>query len=232
MEKIQGLKLNLTINPIFEKNFRYLMSQVDNTEWGGIVVYDMKNSFFDKEIDIELLDFILLDIGSVAETQHTYAENPEATTLFMKYIGKPYGLIHSHTGQVYYSSTDTMEIIERQKYYPDGYLSVVTNSRGDILARLNQYFETTITTTINLGGQQKISTTKHRDIHYTETEIYINDETDFINERMEIIAKRKEEEKTKEKKNKKNSKSKVYNSFTDDDEIYGYGSESRAIINY
>jgi len=191
MEKISNLKLNISISPAFEANFRYLMSEVADTEWGGVVVYDMKNSFLDDEIDIELLDFMLLDIGSVAETSHTYAENPELTTLLMSYLGKPYGLIHSHvTGEVYYSGTDTKEIIEREKYYPQGYLSVVTNTKGDILVRISKYFETLTTTVLKVGSNSRKSSKKTKSLHYAESKININSSTKSIDDRITLLQER------------------------------------------
>ncbi len=207
MEKIKDLQLHVTINPVFEHNFRYLMSKVANTEWGGIVVYDLKNYFADKEIHIELLDFMLLDIGSVAQTAHTYADSPEITTLLMKHFKKPYGLIHSHvTGEVYYSSIDTEEIIKREKYYPEGYLSVVTNTRGDILTRFSKYFETVTTVQLTVGDTIKKSITKTKSLHYAENKININPATKSVDERLNILEAKKIQAEKVHKKSKANIK--------------------------
>lgn len=234
MEKIIGTELIISISKIFEENFRYLMSKVNVSEWGGIVIYDKKNSLLDEKVEIELLDFYLMDIGTAATTEHDYAENPEFIDLAMEYPGKPYGLIHSHgKGSVFYSKTDEDEIEENERFYPEGYLSVVTNALGDILVRLSTELDIKITSEIEHEDKiRKISETITT-ICYIQTEININEQyvSEVMEERISNLKKLKEaKEKAKEKANAK--KYKHYNNINSkyDKQSKGiYGYESKVI---
>lgn len=236
MEKMNGVVLKLSVNKTFENNFRYLMSKVYDKEWGGLVIYRIENYFFDKVIKIRLLDFVLMDIGSAAETNNDYAEDPEFVTKLLQYPETNYGLIHSHTHTVYYSPTDEKEIEKNIDFYPEGYLSVVVNSRGDILARLTQEFETKATTKIMFNGAQRTITEVFTDLYYVETEININKETDYIFNKLNVLSERAEARKeaakltNKYKNNHMHSHTPQNNKFIskeEEDEIleemYGYG---------
>jgi len=219
MIKIEETKLTLTVSKTFEENFRYLMSEVNNTEWGGVVIYSIQNYFFDKKVKIKLENFFLLDIGSAAETKHDYAESPEFVTMLMEYPGKSYGLIHSHTHQVYYSGTDEKEITKNERYYPNGYLSVVVNSVGDIVARLTKKLEVTTTSTIKLNGQEKTFTSEYEDLFYIQDQININKFKDEIWERIQIIEEAKEKaKKLAANKYKERSSSMIPNRFISTEE--------------
>ena len=190
MEKLTDVKLELTLSKKFKLDFRYLMSKVAEVEWGGLVVYDIKNSYLDETIEIELIDFVLMDIGSISETNNNYEDNPFFVKMLMKYPNTNYGLIHSHnTGKVYYSSTDIIELEKNTKFYPKGYLSVVTNTRGDILARLSNEFNSTMITTIDDDTHERDIKYTFKSIHYIETKININEESKEIATKIKEIKK-------------------------------------------
>ena len=207
MEKIESSTLQLSISKKFEANFRYLMSEINSVEWGGLVIYKITNSFFDKIVKIKLVDFVLMDIGTGAETNNDYEDDPTFVTMLMDYPNHKYGLIHSHTMQVFYSSTDEKEIVKNEQYYPEGYLSVVVNARGHILARLSKIFETKVIMEINHNDEIRSVEQVYDMMHYIETEININEETNYINERIAYLKAR---DKAKEKKAFKKSKNKKY----------------------
>lgn len=191
MEAFLGAQLEITVGKEFEKNFRYLMSMIDHVEWGGLVLFDINGTFADKVIKIKLIDFALLDIGTVATTINDYDENPEFVKRLMEYPNKPYGLIHSHTHDVYYSKTDLEEIEANERFYPDGYLSVVVNARGHILVRLNKEYSAEVTKHIKFGTKKRTITRTYTDIFYVEKKININKSTSYITERLHIIGKEK-----------------------------------------
>jgi hypothetical protein len=219
MIKLENTELNLSVSKTFEENFRYLMSEVNNIEWGGVVIYSIKNFLFDKKVKIKLEDFFLLDIGSVVETKHDYAESPEFVTLLMKYPGKSYGLIHSHTHQVYYSGTDEKEIAKNEKYYLNGYLSVVVNSAGDILARLTKKLKVSSTSVIELNGQTKTITSNYQDLFYIQDKININRFKENIWERIQIIEEKKEKIRQSQAKKSKGNKAFLGNYVATEEEI-------------
>lgn len=204
MEKIESSTLQLSISKKFEANFRYLMSEVNSVEWGGLVIYKITNSFFDKVVKIKLVDFVLMDIGTGAETNNDYADDPTFVTMLLEYPDHKYGLIHSHTMSVFYSNTDEKEIIKNEEYYPEGYLSVVVNARGHILARLSKIFETKVIMEIVHKDEIKAVEQTYDMMHYIEAQINVNAETNYINERIAYLkARTKAKEKKLAKKNKK-----------------------------
>ena len=223
MEELNDNNLTLSISSTFEENFRYLMSKINKVEWGGVVVYDINGSILDNTIHIEILDFFLMDVGNVGTTEHDYAEDTEFIELLMDYPGKPYGLIHSHVGSVFYSATDETEIKKNEHIYNagPGYLSVVTNAMGDILVRLSKKIDPTSTIKLEIGNKTKLIEEVFSDIYFVETQLNLNDQfsSDVIDERLTAIAYAKEvAKKKKEKENKKNNKK---NNKTNYNNYYG-----------
>ncbi len=140
---MDAAKLILSATPEFDKALAHLLSVISQIEWGGIIFYTKKGTFLDEAIEIELNHIELLDIGSVVDTEHDY-DSPEFIEAVMKRENQPYGLIHSHhSGGVYYSSTDEEEIENNIGFYPQGYLSVVVNNKGHVLAKLSAEHEVT-----------------------------------------------------------------------------------------
>jgi len=83
---------------VFDK-IKFLCAKFNRVEWSGIIWMDIKGTVEDPAtLEIKIVDFTLLDIGSAAYTEFEispelilpiYDKNPD-------YITMKYGCIHSH----------------------------------------------------------------------------------------------------------------------------------------
>ena len=198
--------LIITLSAEFKKTLAHFITRINDTEWGGVVFYSMRGSFLDDKIQITLKNICLLDIGSAAATEHKYDEDPRFIEACMDNLGEPYGLIHSHAKMgVFYSGTDEKEILTNLSAYPKGYLSVVVNSFGDILARFTDEYTITTKEIVHSKDNRSARVFEYEDkkILYTEDSMNLfRTKNPFLDKVIEDL---KERNKTKAAEAKKKS---------------------------
>ena len=126
--------IKVVISREFYAQTQYLCKVNPNTEWSGIMIYDVIKGDIDKpeKLVIKPLYVLLIDIGSAVTTDFNYDEEYAKFKMAHKeYIGKPIGKIHSHnTMATTPSGTDYGDLKDLSVNY-NIYVSLVTNNRGE-----------------------------------------------------------------------------------------------------
>lgn len=158
MHKIENKNLKVIIPSKVELLIKMYCSLVSDLEWSGVLFYKLvKNEQLN--LEVELLDIQLMDIGTAGHTTYNYDGSMGAKS--MKYIfsgqGGLIGHIHSHNNmQVFFSGEDVSELKDNCKEHAF-YLSVIVNNAGDVTARgvIKEEVEYTIQKKGNLIYQSK-----------------------------------------------------------------------------
>lgn len=138
LSKLESNTLNITYTDRFKSICELFCSVNPTKEWSGVLFYKILKSL-NNNIEIELLDIQLMDIGTSGFTQ--YAFDGSIGELALKYnifdetSGVHMGHIHSHNKMgVFFSGTDNQELIDNSENH-FLYLSVIVNNNLDIIAR-------------------------------------------------------------------------------------------------
>jgi hypothetical protein len=165
-------------------------------------------------LEINIIDFTLLDIGSAAYTEFEiapeiimpiYDKNPE-------YITMKYGCIHSHNNMgVFFSGTDTSTLLE-QAFIHNFFVSVIVNNKFDKIAKISYQGKRTLKgkiteTFFNRIGKILLPYTKVTEENTEEDVVYtidcnVNYETENPQDeeligQIDLLEKREEEKKKK-----------------------------------
>ena len=149
----------LNINDDVLKQIRFLNSKNKNTEWSGVLFYEIVSGTLNdpSKITFEAKYIYLMDIGTAARTDYSFkgSGGPEITEFLYKmaenlgldeeYIFTKWkmGHIHSHhNGFVNPSPTDYEEIEDNVVNYP-AYLTVISNNSMEMSGNLNVFYQTT-----------------------------------------------------------------------------------------
>lgn len=106
-------------------------------EWSGVLFYSTTGSFGEENFSITAEFFYLMDVGTSTFTGYDYdpgfisfmMSNPRCLSLKM-------GHIHSHNSmRVFFSTTDTEEIIDNSEFH-NYYLSLIVNNNNDMTAKI------------------------------------------------------------------------------------------------
>lgn len=189
----------------------YLHSGVGNTEWSGILLYDVISGSPANPADFVLKakHIYLMDIGSTAYTSYSFGS--EVVDLFDAIpdaMDMKIGQIHSHhTMSTSFSGTDTDELMENLDKH-NYYLSLIVNMAGNYTAKVA--FLTTKKTKSLLSyksdtGESLTFETEDNEegMGVIEMKILMDYENKFFYDRYRaILAKKAAEEEAKKQKSK------------------------------
>lgn len=216
LPKLVKLKENykITISKELEKKIIESCKLNWNVEWSGVLFYNTKNTFGEKDFEVIAIDYYPMDIGSASYTEFTespeiagyMADNPELLTSNM-------GLIHSHNNMnTFFSSTDT-STLQEEGYYRNHFVSLIVNNEGDYSAaitskvteKISQVSKSIINTFNNTPMEiETVDEIEDEYIAYNILNIYkeVDNEESILQKRFEEIKankKRKEEEEAKKR---------------------------------
>ena len=114
-----------------ESDIRLLCSMVNNTEWSGILFYNITECG-DTSISIECIDMLPMDVGTSVTTEYDMdiriaqyiAEYPELANCAL-------GCIHSHNNMNAFMSTTDLDTLVECGKKRNHFLSLVTNNKGE-----------------------------------------------------------------------------------------------------
>lgn len=208
-------KASIIISDKVFNKIKFLCSKFNRVEWSGIIWMDIKGTVEDPAtLEINIVDFTLLDIGSPAYTEFEispdlilpiYDKNPD-------YITMKYGCIHSHNNMgVFFSGTDTSTLLE-QAFIHNFFVSVIVNNAFDKIAKISYQGKRTLKgkiteTFFNRIGKIMLPYTKviqedtEEDVVYViecdvEYESEVPTDIELI-EQIDILEKKEEEKRKK-----------------------------------
>ena len=161
VEEVQGVQLEISDKA--QSQIDYLLRKFPNTEWSGMMVWDIVEGSLKSPTDLKLIvEYVLLmDIGSAAYTEYDnnaqlmldlYDEYPDAMT-------KRIGHIHSHHNmKAYFSSTDDQELHDNVDKHV-AYLSMIVSKSSSYAAKMAKLVEQSSTYTIKDFDDEEISST-------------------------------------------------------------------------
>lgn len=126
------------ISEDFINKVTMLNSRISQVEWSGVLFYSAYGSISHPEnLQIELRDILLMDIGTSAFTSYEFnADVVNYIEADPQRFEWKIGHIHSHNNmKTYFSSTDMEELIENSENY-DYYLSIIVNNNLDIVGKI------------------------------------------------------------------------------------------------
>lgn len=208
-------KASITISDkVFDK-IKILCNKYNRVEWSGIIWMNLKGTVEDPAtLEVNIVDFTLLDIGSPAYTE--FEISPEIImpiyNKYPEYITMKYGCIHSHNNMgVFFSGTDTSTLLE-QAFIHNFFVSVIVNNNFDKIAKISYQGKRTIKgkiteTFFNRIGKILLPYTKVTEENTEEDVVYVIDcnvnyESELpvdeeLNGQIELLEKREEEKKKK-----------------------------------
>lgn len=138
MKPLQGIPV-ISLSPTVVAIDRFLCAKYPKTEWCGILFYEEKGSINDPNnftIDVKYL--YPMDVGTGSSTSiDSYEEVVEAIKHKPELEKMKQGFIHSHHGMdTFFSGTDQAQLINGANIY-DYFLSVITNSDQEYIARIS-----------------------------------------------------------------------------------------------
>lgn len=186
--------------------FRYLGSVFPEREWSGVIFYTFELDD-NLEGELELIDFLLMDIGSKGFTEYHFDSSVSDIMMEKEYVqgyeGKPVklGHLHSHNSmKVFFSGVDEDELCDNSPNH-DYYLSVIVNNAMDIIAR-TVYKPVVVNPTIEIFGKSiqvkepiNISTKTflYNDVIINKEKIEYPFDINYINNRIKEVDKPKKQ---------------------------------------
>lgn len=120
-----------------QQQIKYLCHKESSVEWSGALFYTTEGEFGTDSFKCVAEEVYLMDIGSGAYTEYDYGA--EFASFLMKnprLMTMKRGHIHSHNNMgVFFSGTDTTEIVDNSEHY-DYYLSLIVNNRNEMCAKI------------------------------------------------------------------------------------------------
>ena len=188
MKPLQGMPM-ISLSPIVVAIDRFLCKKYPNTEWCGILFYEEKGSINDPNnftIDVKYL--YPMDVGTGSSTSiESYEEVVEAIKHKPELESMKQGFIHSHHSMdTFFSGTDQAQLIDGANIY-DYFLSVITNSDQEYIARIS-FNVVSSETVIGKNGYKIIN---DAEVGYFDCEVNLGtDQIDeFLHNRIKEIDK-------------------------------------------
>ena len=136
---MQGDKIKVRISQHLQNQITWLCGQIHNIEWSAVLFYTTEGGTYgDETFTITAEGLFLMDIGDGTYTSYMMNQ-PEYIKFLMdnpdmRKMQK--GHIHSHHNMsVFFSGTDTQEIIDNSEFH-NYYLSLIVNNRNQMLAQV------------------------------------------------------------------------------------------------
>lgn len=208
----------LKINQKVEKIIRHICKEIWDTEWSGVLFYNIKGTFSDDNITVECVDILPMDIGEKTYTE--FAVSPDIISYMTenpKLLDCKTGLIHSHNSiSTFFSGTD-LSTLEEEGKLRNYFVSLIVNNKGDYTAAITQKLDAKISYSyLDTDSVVKEDFEDDTDtvVYYYPLEVNVEfpkDIFDKINVRLESI---------REKKRKVMVNSTPYYPRWDDDDYY------------
>jgi hypothetical protein len=140
--------LKLNIPEEVENKIRFLCNKFPTKEWSGVLFYNYEGSYSKKNLSINCLDILLMDIGTSTYTE--FVNSPDLGAYIVEHpelmgdnIG--FGLIHSHNSMAtFFSGTDISTLKEEGKDR-NHFVSLIVNNAGTYTAAITRKIEITKT---------------------------------------------------------------------------------------
>ena len=194
---------NMIIPEGVEKKIRFMCNKIWDTEWSGVLFYNVVGNFEDNTLEIQCVDIYPMDIGSSTYTEFDVnpdiisymAENPDLLDCKL-------GLIHSHNNmKTFFSGTDlnTLQSEGDDKLH---FVSLIVNNEGVYSAAITRKvtYKGTFNISYNTFDGESIELPNEEmeetiEIEYFPLDITIegNTDNDVLSKRIDEINKTKEE---------------------------------------
>jgi len=198
-------KGSLILPPHIISQITFLHARCGNTEWSGMLLYDVLkgNPSKPEDFKLEAKHIFLMDIGTAGSTSYEtdgdivdlFDEIPEAMEMKL-------GHIHTHhSGKAYFSGVDMSELqdnVDKHNYY----LSLVVSFDGNYAAKVVFLSDMHITSKMNFiddAGQTKHfkKATMEKHMVVINMKIMYSEMGGFFSTRLDTIVKKADAEKKK-----------------------------------
>ena len=180
-------RFKLVISEKVESKIRWWCSKLPDNEWSGVLYYDYKGSFKNKDITFEAVDFLVLDIGTSEHTEFAEDERIISYACSQGLLNQQVGLLHSHNRMAaFYSGEDTQTLI-KEGSARNHFLSLVVNNKGEYVAA--------ITRKVKIKSGKIISTYKtfgNSDVTETRDNVVVDEFIEKIN--LDVVMPQNSEE--------------------------------------
>lgn len=131
-------RYNLKINDILEQKIRFMCSRYPTKEWSGILFYNVTGSFEEDNLEIQCVDFFLMDIGTGGSTEFDMGPEVMSYMCYNNLTDYYTGLIHSHNSMAtFFSSTDT-DTLRKEGNDQNHFVSLIVNNAGTYTAAVTR----------------------------------------------------------------------------------------------
>lgn len=128
----------LIIPPYAQGKINYLCEKFPSTEWSGVLFYTVKGSFETEDLELEVKDLLVLDIGTTTYTEFTSSAKIPQFMIEKGLLETQMGLIHSHHSmETFFSGTDLSTLKEEGKDR-NHFLSLIVNNKGTYSAKITR----------------------------------------------------------------------------------------------
>ena len=161
--KESNIRFKLIISEKVESKIRWWCSKLPDNEWSGVLYYNYKGSIENKDIIFEVVDFLVLDIGTRGHTEFVEDERIISYACSQMLINQQVGLLHSHNRMdAFYSGEDTQTLI-KEGSTRNHFLSLVVNNKGKYVAAITRKVKiksSKITSTYKTFGNSDVTETR------------------------------------------------------------------------
>lgn len=128
----------LIIPSYAQGKINYLCEKFPSTEWSGVLFYTVKGSFETEDLELEVKDLLVLDIGTTTYTEFTSSAKIPQFMIEKGLLETQMGLIHSHHSmETFFSGTDLSTLKEEGKDR-NHFLSLIVNNKGTYSAKITR----------------------------------------------------------------------------------------------
>ena len=138
LNKIENKEFKLLIGSRALNIIKLFNSANPNTEWSGILFYELSEN--DLNFNIEVIDILLMDIGTSTTTGYSFNEDLitflEENGYLMSYLSTIFiGHVHSHNQMnSFFSGVDINELVENSENHKF-YVSLIVNNNLEMVAK-------------------------------------------------------------------------------------------------
>lgn len=183
-------KIKVEISPELQYQCSFMCAKEPDREWSGVLFYSTKGTFGGDDFEICTEFFYLMDIGTSTFTGYDY--DPDLIQYMMsnpRTLELKKGHIHSHNKMgVFFSSTDTDEILDNSEFH-NYYFSLIVNNKNEMTAKVAFRAENKTESTTHWsyrGDNGQLISGSYPSV-VTETVVYIND-CEILNNHHAVLS--------------------------------------------
>lgn len=135
---ISNLRYKINIPDSVELKISHMCKKISEVEWSGILFYTIKGNFEDNNLEVNCVDFCVMNIGNATYTE--FDVNPDVVNYMMEndLLDCYTGLIHSHNKMsTFFSGTDT-STLKSEGNDTNNFVSLIVNNAGDYTAAITR----------------------------------------------------------------------------------------------